>query len=197
VLGRLKQKVYPSFHNPNRAVWQAVTRHGSIQFALPVPGAATHTHAESPTTQVSPIALPDTGNMSVDGNLPFSRASTSSPYGIITGRSSPICHCGRRTRTARGGGSFTSVACGAVAPFQARACQPPRVPESEGETQFEQAFRSKSVPGSQQSAASHAGREALLPVPRSLTQTQWHPPATKCSGQGIPAGQVYEAAVAW
>ena len=80
-----------------------------------MPGAATHTHAESPTTQVSPIALPDIGKTSADGNLPFSRASTSSPYGIITGRSSPICHCGRRTRTARGGGSFTSVACGAVA----------------------------------------------------------------------------------
>jgi type I restriction enzyme R subunit len=42
---------------------------------------------------------------------------------------------------------------------------------------------------------SHAGREALLPVPRSLPQTQWHPPATKCSGQGIAAGQVYEAAL--
>jgi hypothetical protein len=66
-------------------------------------------------THVSPIALPDTGNMWVDGNLPFSRAATSSPYGIITGRSSPICHWGRRTRTARGGGGFTSVARGAVA----------------------------------------------------------------------------------
>jgi hypothetical protein len=85
--------------------------------------------------------------------------------------------------------------------LQAQVCQLPRVPESEGEgegeTQFEQALRSKSVPASQQSAASPAGREALLPVPRSLPQTQWHPPATKCSGQDIPAGQVYEAAVAW
>ena len=46
-------------------------------------------------------------------------------------------------------------------PLQAQVCQPPRVPESEGETQFEQALQSKSVPASQQSAASHAGREAL------------------------------------
>jgi hypothetical protein len=49
-------------------------------------------------------------------------------------------------------------------PLQAQACQPPRVPESEGETQFEQALQSKSVPASQQSAASHAGRGALLSV---------------------------------
>jgi hypothetical protein len=41
-------------------------------------------------------------------------------------------------------------------PLQAQACQPPRVPESEGETQFEQALQSKSVRASQQSAASHA-----------------------------------------
>jgi hypothetical protein len=72
--------------------------HGSIHFALPVPGVVTHTHAESPITHVSPIALPDAGNLSEDGNLPFSRAAISSPYGIICSRSSPIFHCGRRTR---------------------------------------------------------------------------------------------------
>jgi hypothetical protein len=87
--------------------------HGSIHLALPAPGAVTHTHAESPTTHVSPMLLPDIGNISVDGNLPLSRAETSSPYGIIIGRSSPIRHCGRRTRTARGGGSLISVARGA------------------------------------------------------------------------------------
>ena len=47
-------------------------------------------------------------------------------------------------------------------PLQMQACQPAQVPESEGETQFEQALQSKSVPASQQSAASHAGREAPI-----------------------------------
>ena len=74
----------------------SVTRHGSIQFALLAPGAATHTHTESPITHVSPIALPDIGNLSVDSTFPLSRAATSSPYGIITDRSSPMRHSGRR-----------------------------------------------------------------------------------------------------
>jgi hypothetical protein len=86
--------------------------HGSIQFALSAPGAATHTHAESPITHMSPIALPDAGNISLDGNFPFSCAATSSPYGIITGRSSPMRHSGRRISWALGGGSLTSVARG-------------------------------------------------------------------------------------
>ena len=73
------------------------THHGSSQFALFAPGAAIQTHALCPISHVSPIAFPLTGSMLVDNSRPFKHAVTSSPYGIITGRTSPVFHSGNRT----------------------------------------------------------------------------------------------------
>ena len=53
--------------------------------------------------------------MPADDNLPLSRALTSTPYGVITGRSSPMRHSGRRISWALGGGNLTSSARGATA----------------------------------------------------------------------------------